>query len=198
MLSQLVFASQNRGKLAEVIALLAPLGISVSTVADYPQTRSLEVAETAPDFAGNAALKAKAYAQALALPVLADDSGLEVTALGGEPGVASNRWFPGSDADRNEALLARLVGVTDRTARFVSVVCFFDPAEDSLEFFRGEVSGAIAEKPSGDAGFGYDPIFIPTGYTQSFAELGADVKNTLSHRAVALQKFVEWLQKQTT
>ncbi len=195
MLTQLVFASQNQGKVAEVRAALQPLGILTTSVADYPQTAKLDVAETATDFQGNAELKATAYAKALNLPVLADDSGLEVISLDNEPGVSSNRWFKGSDADRNQALLARLLDKTDRRARFVTVLCFFDPITNVKKFFRGEVDGVIITEPAGEAGFGYDPIFVPEGQTKTFAELGIEIKNQLSHRGRALQLFKQQLEQ---
>lgn len=191
---KLVLASQNQGKLLEVQALLRPLDIELHTIAEYPETAGLDVAETAPDFQGNALLKAEAYGGRLKLPVLADDSGLEVDALDGQPGVASNRWFPGSDHDRNQALLDRLANQTNRLARFVTVLCLLEPNQPP-RFFRGEVVGSLAYEPIGDDGFGYDPIFIPKGCTRSFAEMGITLKNTLSHRARALEQLLGYLQK---
>ncbi len=173
--------------------MLGPLGIELHSLAEFSQTKDLEVAETAETFAGNAALKAQAYFEQLKLPVLADDSGLEVLALNNQPGVASNRWYQGSDADRNAALLQRLINVSDRRARFVTVLCLLEQREQPI-FFRGEVEGIIAREPRGVDGFGYDPIFIPEGYSQTFAEMGIAVKNTLSHRARALIQLQEYLR----
>lgn len=192
---QLILASQNQGKLKEARALLEPLGLDLHTISEYPQTASLEIAETAQTFADNALLKAQGYAAHLHLPILSDDSGLEVLALGNEPGVASNRWFPGTDADRNTALLKRLEGITDRRARFVTVLCLLDPSLSKPVFFKGEVNGVIAHTPKGLNGFGYDPIFIPDGFTQSFAELGTELKNTLSHRAKAMEQLLVFLSQ---
>ncbi len=195
MTAQLVFASQNQGKIVEVKSWLAPLGVVVKSVADFENTKTMDVAETAASFAGNAELKATEYAEILQLPVLADDSGLEVTVLNNEPGVASNRWFTGTDADRNQALLKRLLEFKDRSARFVTTLCFYDPKTKEKQFFDGAVEGKIALQPTGVSGFGYDPIFVPNGYTQSFGELGIEIKNTLSHRAKALEKFAKWLDQ---
>ena len=191
---KLILASQNQGKVHEAREFLGSLGIELYSLAEFAQTAQLDVEETADSFAGNALLKAEAYFSELHLPVLADDSGLEVLALGNEPGVASNRWHPGSDADRNKALLQRLVHVSDRRARFVTVLCLLAREKQPI-FFRGEVTGTITLEPVGTEGFGYDPIFMPDGYNQTFAEMGIAAKNTLSHRARALQQLQDYLKK---
>lgn len=194
---KLVLASQNQGKLTEARVLLEPLGIELHSLAEYAQTAQLDVAETADSFAGNALLKAQAYYKQLHMPVLADDSGLEVLALNNAPGVASNRWCPGSDQDRNQALLKRMEKSTDRRAKFVTVVCLLESDHQPPQFFRGEVLGSIAVEPKGAAGFGYDPIFIPNGYAETFAEMGIEHKNKLSHRARALEQLKEFFQKRS-
>lgn len=194
---KLILASQNQGKIHEARVFLEPLAIELHSLAEYPQTAQLAVAETADSFAGNAQLKADAYFSKLQLPVLADDSGLEVIALNNEPGVASNRWYPGPDAARNTALLQRMEHQSDRRARFVTVLCLLESEHQPI-FFRGEVTGQIAFEPVGNDGFGYDPIFIPDGYEQTFAEMGVALKNTLSHRARALTQLKEYLQNRNT
>src|SRR5690606_12761771 len=123
----------------------------------------------------------------------ADDSGLTVDALHGKPGVHSNRWHPGTDEERNTALLTELKNEKNRSAMFVTVACFLRTPDATPVYFRGEIKGQISKEPSGSAGFGYDPIFIPEGYDKSFAELGMEIKNKLSHRARAYIKFKEYL-----
>lgn len=188
----ILFASSNSGKIAELLQLFDGLPFQLKTTRDS-ETPALEVEETGETFEENALLKAQAYAETYFLPTIADDSGLCVTALGNAPGVQSNRWVMGSDHDRNVALLHALSKSTNRSAFFVTQLCFFDPTTKSHHFFRGEVHGTIATAEMGEYGFGYDPLFIPEGYTESFAQLGAEVKNTLSHRARALKKLCAFL-----
>jgi len=118
-----------------------------------------------------------------------------VQALGGFPAVNSNRWFKGSASERNLALLNLLKDTNNRQARFYSVICFFDPQKNLVKFFDGEVQGTIATRPRGskNRGFGYDPIFIPQGYEQTFAQLGIKLKNNISHRRKALIKLSRYL-----
>jgi XTP/dITP diphosphohydrolase len=200
MSQKLLFASNNSGKLAEVAALLSPLDWEVVSVAQVPELAVLPAPlETGETFQANAELKARYYAKRWSGAVLADDSGLEVKVLNGEPGVHSNRWLAGTDRDRVEGLLERLqqIGANTpekRAARFVSCICWLSAREAQPLFFEGEVTGVIAAAPVGTAGFGYDPIFIPTGQTTTFADLGQAVKNTISHRARALQKLQLYLE----
>ena len=147
-----------------------------------------DVEETASDFAGNALIKARAVAAAHGgCWVMADDSGLEVAALGGEPGVRSARYAgePSSTPANNALLLKNLEGVTDRRANFTCCVALVDP-EGEEHVLTGRCYGVIAESASGAGGFGYDPLFIPDGHAKSFAELSADEKNAISHRGRAL------------
>ena len=137
----------------------------------------------------NALLKARAWARASGLPSLADDSGLEVAALDGAPGVHSARAVPGDDSARNAWLLSELEGREDRTARFVAALALVIPGR--REFVcEGECPGHIAGAPSGSGGFGYDPLFIPDGFEASFADIPAEVKNVVSHRAAALRTMI--------
>jgi XTP/dITP diphosphohydrolase len=167
-----VLATGNAGKAAELSRLLE-LEI---------EARDLDVDETGESFAENALLKARAGAADGAWG-LGDDSGLEVHALGGEPGVRSARWAGPSDADRNAALLARLAGVEDRRAAFVCVLAAVAP--DGRELVaEGRLEGTIGLRPEGDGGFGYDPVFLlPDG--RSVAQLTRDEKNAISHRGQA-------------
>lgn len=191
---KLVLATANKGKLAELRSLCEHHAITVLAIGD-PEVPDLDVAETGSSFAENAELKARAFSEATGLPTVADDSGLLVDALGGDPGVLSARWLPGTDQDRTEGLLTKMRGIKDRTAHFTTVVCYLSEPNANPIFFEGSISGTIATAAKGSQGFGYDPIFIPSGYTQTFAELGHAVKNTLSHRAQAFSLFVEHLQK---
>lgn len=167
-------------------SLLQARGIEVLGLDAFPDVP--EVEEDGATFEANALKKARAYAAVTGRPVLAEDSGLAVDALGGAPGVHSARWVPGTDQDRNAALLARLEGVPDaaRTARYVSVIALRAP-DGRERVFRGALEGRIARAPRGSGGFGYDPIFLlPDGRTA--AELTRDEKNAISHRGQALRQ----------
>ncbi len=184
---KVVIASSNAHKIQEMKQILEPNGIEVlgaNEVGGMP-----DVVEDGDTFLANATLKAVAGAKALGCPVLADDSGLEVAALDGAPGIHSARYAgEGGNDGRNLAkLLKNMEGVTDRRARFVCVIVVANPDGSILGHCAGEVRGTIALAPAGNGGFGYDPAFIPEGYTQTFGELPAEVKNSLSHRANALQ-----------
>ncbi len=189
----LVLATANAGKVRELRALLADLDIPIRTLAEFAGGPS--VAETAPSYLGNARAKAHAVASFCGLPALADDSGLEVAALGGAPGVRSARFAADAlgetgDHANTALLLSRLEGVPDarRTARFrcVVVVARADGAELSAE---GVCEGRIASAPTGDAGFGYDPVFVYPPLGRTFAELTADEKDRVSHRAHAIAQL---------
>ena len=187
-MTPLLVATGNPGKLRELRALVAGLPLEVVGPADVGL--DLEVDETGDTLEANARLKAVACAAASGLPALADDSGLEVDALGGEPGVRSARWVPGSDADRVRALLVALEAVPReaRTARFRSVVALAWP-DGRVETATGTVEGRIASAPRGAGGFGYDPVFLVEDGgldgTRTMAELAAEEKGRLSHRARA-------------
>ena len=195
---RLVLATYNQGKLQEFRQLLADLNLEVVSCADL-QPPVPDVEETGTTFAENALLKAQAVTDQTGELALADDSGFVVDFLNDAPGVYSKRFAPGSDADRNAAVLAQLDGVpvTQRRAAFVAVLCVTQPDREPV-YFEGRVAGSVAEASRGDQGFGYDPIFIPDGYTQTFAELGADVKNRISHRARAIEKLREYLKRNYT
>ncbi|HYD35439.1 MAG TPA: RdgB/HAM1 family non-canonical purine NTP pyrophosphatase [Vitreimonas sp.] len=191
---QLVLATQNAHKLAEVQAILNLPDVTLLSAAEVPGLAEFDVEETGQTFHANALLKAQAFAEKSGLVALADDSGLAVTALNGQPGVWSKRFVPGSDHDRNQEILRLLGNKTDRSAKFVSVLCLYDPVQTHAEYFVGEVNGHIGNSEKGTQGFGYDPLFIPEGYEQSFGELGAETKNKLSHRARAIEKLKVWLK----
>jgi XTP/dITP diphosphohydrolase len=182
-MKKLVIATRNPGKLKEFRTLLAPLGYEVTSSGELGLT---EPAETAADFAGNARIKALAAAKASGLPALADDSGLSVSALNGQPGVYSARYagddYPGAFAK----IIAAAKTKENWVAWFTCALCLARP-DGSTATYIGEAAGRIAPAPQGKNGFGYDPIFIPTGYDKSYAELGAE-KEAISHRARAFEQ----------
>lgn len=192
----LLLATRNQGKVAEIQAALAGLGLRFKTLADLPAY--VEPPEDGQTFAENAQIKAVAACKAGGLPALADDSGLEVDALDGAPGVYSARFGgPGlSDAERNARLLALLEGVPQerRTARFRAVLALQLPQATSPRFWEGTIEGWIGFEPRGEGGFGYDPIFYLRDdqgnfLEQSLAELTRAQKNAISHRGKALNQL---------
>lgn len=162
--------------------------IEVVSLKSYPDAP--EVVEDGTTYAENAAKKASVIAQYTGHLSLADDAGLEVNALNGAPGVNSKRWVgeDATDAQRIASLLEALDGVTDRRARFVAAIAVVHPNNTVPEVVVGVCEGQITHAPAGQSGFGYDPIFVPDGYEQTFAELGEEIKNQISHRAKALQQ----------
>ncbi len=186
---QIVAATGNAHKVIEMASILAPYGIEVLSAA----TRGgmPEVDEDGETFEENAIKKATTCARLWNCPVIADDSGLEVMALGGAPGVHSARYAGegGNDGRNLRKLLANLEGVMDRRARFVTVVALALP-NGMVRTAEGTVNGTIIHEARGTGGFGYDPVFVPDGYDKTFAELPAETKNALSHRANALKNAV--------
>ena len=184
----LLLGTRNPGKVIEIVSILANSDWSFSSLQEFPNVGEAE--ENFATFAENAIAKAQFYASATGLCALADDSGLEVEALGGAPGVFSARYAGAhaSDADRRTLLLSELakVGESNRRARFVAVVAIATPNGEILNISEGTCSGTITFSPRGTGGFGYDPLFIPDGHTQTFAELPDTIKNQISHRARAL------------
>jgi len=186
---RLVVASHNAGKVREIAALLAPFGLEPVSASSLGLP---EPDETETTFAGNAALKARAAAEASGLPALADDSGLEVFALGGEPGVYSARWAgPTKDFGAAMQLVWDRLGAAGGAprARFVCALALATPG-GAAEVFEGEARGRIVWPPRGEKGFGYDPIFEPDGHARTFGEMTHDEKLPLTHRARAFEKFV--------
>lgn len=194
----LLIASTNPGKVVEFRRMLAAVGWEVRVPTDL--ALELEVAETGATFLDNAVLKARAFAAASGLPALADDSGLEVDALGGEPGVHSARWAPGGDADRVAALLSRLVAVpmAERGARFRAALALAWP-DGRLLTAEGRVAGRISRQSRGSGGFGYDPVFLvedgDIDGSLTMAELEPARKAALSHRARALEALLRQLPR---
>lgn len=188
---RLVFATNNAHKLQEMRDILGGavevLSLSdIGCIADIP--------ETADTLEGNAALKARYIWERYAMDCFADDTGLEVAALGGAPGIMSARYAGGSghDSEANmRRLLSELSGHTDRQAQFRTAICLIEGGEERL--FEGIVTGCIIHEKHGVEGFGYDPIFVPDGYTMTFAEMGAAEKNRISHRARAARLLADYL-----
>lgn len=195
--NELVIATGNAHKVTELNAMIQPrLGIRVvglSAFADLP-----EIVEDQDTFAGNAIKKAETIANYLQRPVVADDSGLEVAALGGAPGVRSARYAGegATDAQNNAKLLSELAGVPadERQAAFVCVLAVAIPGE-ATHTVRGECLGFIAQAPKGDYGFGYDPLFRLSDRAKTIAELAPEEKNRISHRAQAVEKLIAYLSQ---
>ena len=187
---KLLFATNNAHKLAEVQAVLGP-EYELVTPRDCGVTE--EIPETQPTLEGNALQKARYLRERTGLDCFADDTGLEVAALDGAPGVRSARFATdGHDfAANNRLLLANLRGAADRRARFRTVVALLRSGEEHL--FEGIVEGRIIECERGCEGFGYDPLFVPDGFDRTFAEMSADEKNAVSHRARAVRRLADYL-----
>ena len=190
----LFIATKNTGKIEEIKFCLKDLNVEVKSFLDYPDIPDIE--ETGKSFEENAWLKARAVYDVVKIPVIADDSGLEVDYLKGAPGVFSSR-YAGDDAtddDNCTKLLNELEGLTlqDRKAKFVCVIVYCDGV--IKKEFEGICSGQIVNEKRGSGGFGYDPLFVPDGYSQTFAEIEPDIKNKISHRGKALIKFTEYLK----
>jgi XTP/dITP diphosphohydrolase len=198
-LRPLLVATRNLGKLEELRQLLSNLPFDLYGLERFPGVDGIP--ETGDSFIENASLKAVGYATQTRLLTLADDSGLEANALGGRPGVFSARYAGdrASDVNRTTRLLADLSGMASpkRDARFVSAVAIANSEGQILNVSVGTCDGHIGFTPRGSGGFGYDPIFIPLGYEQTFAELKPEVKNQISHRARALTSAREFLRSLT-
>ncbi len=192
---KIIMATGNMGKVLELRELLRDLPVEVMTAREAGFGGTVE--ETGSTFAANAILKAEAVCQALDQWALADDSGLEVDALGGAPGVYSARYAgeDANDAANNRKLLQALAGVNDRGGRFVSEVALARPGKPTITF-RGECAGVIATEPAGQGGFGYDPLFVVPDYGQTYAELPLTIKNQISHRGKAMQKLIDYLRQE--
>jgi XTP/dITP diphosphohydrolase len=191
--ARLTVASHNAGKVREILELLAPFGLRIATAAELGLP---EPAETGSSFVANAELKARAAAQAAGLPAFADDSGLEVTALGGAPGIYSARWA-GADKDFGVAMQRVHDELVRRGAwqppgpfaNFTAALCLAWPDGEAAAF-EGKVHGHLVWPPRGAKGFGYDPMFVPEGESLTFGEMEPDAKHAISHRARAFERFV--------
>ncbi|HWY98470.1 MAG TPA: non-canonical purine NTP diphosphatase [Bacteroidia bacterium] len=189
---KLVFATHNNHKVAEIKPLF-PSNINIITLNEIGILD--EIPETGETLKDNAIIKARVIHDEIRQNCFADDTGLEVDALNGEPGVYSARYAgEGKSASDNiEKLLFKLKGATSRTAKFKTVITAI--IDDKEYIFEGVVEGEIAEMKIGDKGFGYDPVFVPKGYEKSFAQMTLEEKNNLSHRSIAVKKFAEFLKE---
>ena len=193
MKKNLVFATNNAHKLEEIRAIL---GDKINILSLNDIDCHADIPETADTLEGNARLKAEYIYQNYGMDCFADDTGLEVEALNGAPGIYSARYAGGAghDSEANMCkLLSELEGKTNRKAQFRTAICLIEGGEEHL--FEGIVRGTILQERRGTAGFGYDPIFQPEGYTETFAEMENEEKNKISHRARAVQKLVEYLNQ---
>ena len=185
MFDRLIIATGNHGKFQEFREII---GDFARDVVFAPEIGRLVVEETGKSYAENAMLKARAWAEKSGLPCLADDSGLEVNALDGAPGLYSARVVAGQDTDKVSWLLSQLQGIADRRARFAAALALCVPEEYTL-ITEGYCYGKITDAPRGNNGFGYDPVFVPDGYALTFAELDSEIKNSISHRTNAFRKI---------
>ncbi len=192
MKRKLVFATNNAHKLEEIASIL---GKKIELLSLKDIECEADIPETADTLEGNATQKAEYIYKNFGLDCFADDTGLEVEALNGAPGIYSARYAgDGHDSEANmKKLLENLQGKENRKAQFRTAICLIMNGEKYL--FEGIVKGEIIQEKRGGAGFGYDPIFVPEGYNLTFAELGNDIKNTISHRAKAVEKLCDFLNK---
>lgn len=190
---KLCFASHNQGKINELAALI---GEQVELIGLNDLKMAEDIPETGSTFKENALLKATFVWERFQIPCFADDSGLEVEALNGAPGVFSARYAgPEANSERNmNKLLEALSGIENRKARFVTTIALVG-LEPNPVFFEGEISGHILHEKRGHLGFGYDPLFVPEAYDLSFAEMASEEKNQISHRSKAVAKLLEYLKK---
>lgn len=190
MKQKIVFATNNAHKLEEVVAIL---GANYEVLSLREIGCNADIPETADTFAGNALQKAKYVKEHYGYDCFADDSGLEVDALDGAPGVYSARYSGGGSEANMDKLLYNLTGKSNRDAQFRTVIALL--IDEDTQFFEGVVRGSIIEERRGEGGFGYDPIFVPEGYDLTFAELGGEVKNRISHRAKAVEQLARYLNE---
>lgn len=188
---KLIFATHNPNKVKEIEALL-PEHIQLLSLNDIDYHK--EIVEYGATIEANAKIKAETISKLFDLPCFADDTGLEVKALNDKPGVKSARYAgpDRSDEDNKKKLLEQLEDADDRSARFKTVIVYKNGDEEQR--FVGLCEGEITKKPSGDSGFGYDPIFKPKGHSKTFAEMSSSEKNKISHRSLAFQKLIEFLK----
>ncbi|WP_163526523.1 XTP/dITP diphosphatase [Halobacillus ihumii] len=195
-MNELVVATKNKGKVDEFKEMFAKYRITVKSLLDFDQ-KIADIVEDGESFEENAIIKAETIAEQFQIPVVADDSGLEIDALNGAPGIYSARYAGEDKDDRKnvEKVMNELSNVPeqDRTARFVCAVAVARPGQKTF-VERGTCEGRIAMAPAGDNGFGYDPIFIPSGSVLTMAEYTSDEKNSISHRKHAILKIEQWLQ----
>jgi XTP/dITP diphosphohydrolase len=193
-MNKLFIGSKNKGKISEIKSVLKPLKLEILSFYDYDNI--IDIEETGNTYHENALIKAKGFYNQVKIPVITDDSGLEVNVIDNQPGVYSARYagINATDKDNIEKLLNTISNSNqqNKSARFICIIVYYDGQEE--KYFEGICSGKITEFPRGDKGFGYDPVFIPDGYNITFAEMEETLKNKISHRAIALQKLRDFLK----
>ncbi|MHB9056783.1 MAG: non-canonical purine NTP diphosphatase [Paludibacteraceae bacterium] len=189
-MKKIIFATNNKHKLKEVKEILGEK-VEIISLADIGCTE--DIPETSDTLEGNAALKVQYVFDKFHMDCFADDTGLEIEALNGRPGVYSARYAgePSNSQNNIRKILHEMEGMSNRKAQFRTVIAFSEGS--IIHYFEGVVKGRIANEPRGNAGFGYDPVFIPENHTKSFAELNPEIKNSISHRARAVKKFTTYL-----
>jgi XTP/dITP diphosphohydrolase len=201
-MEKIIFASTNKHKLSEISNLVKGLSISIISLEEIGWTE--QIPEDYPTLEENARHKAITVYNKMKISCFSDDSGLEVDALNGQPGVHSARFsiseYPDiSDKERDKynvkLLLQKLENENNRKACFRTVICFVD--NGIVYFFEGRINGTITREPIGENGFGYDPIFIPDGYSRTFAQMNQEQKNSISHRSLAIKEFVKFLENRS-
>lgn len=194
--NNIVIATGNKGKLAEFTAILKDRFDNILSLSDFDNIPKIE--ETGATFRENALIKAKTVSNFLGLDTIADDSGLVVDALDGDPGIYSARYSgeDATDEKNNEKLLCALKGVENRQARFICSIAYYKTSGET-HFFDGECNGIILDEKRGEKGFGYDPVFYLPEHKKTMAEIDSEIKNKISHRAKAISKFVEYLDKES-
>ncbi|MFN0050298.1 MAG: RdgB/HAM1 family non-canonical purine NTP pyrophosphatase [Cytophagales bacterium] len=192
---KICLATNNEGKIRELKSLLATLDVEIVSLTAIGC--SVDLPETGDSFRANSLQKAQFVFDNYKLACIADDSGLEIEALNGEPGVYSARYAGkhGDDKANIQKVLEKMTGVENRKAHFKTVITYIDPNGEP-QVFEGVVNGSIINEEKGSGGFGYDPIFVADGYVESFAEIDWEIKNKISHRAVAVGKFVDFIAKE--
>lgn len=188
---KIVLASGNKNKYYEIRKAIEPIGVELLFGGDFKNP--LQVEESGKNYQENALLKAAAWAHFTGLSAMSDDSGLEVDVLKAAPGINSARIVPGSDADRISWLLAEMENKENRKARFVSCIAVVFPNLEKQLICEKYCYGTLSSTARGDAGFGYDPVFIPNGYDKTFAELEDNIKRNISHRGLAIKGIAEML-----
>jgi XTP/dITP diphosphohydrolase len=198
MIRKLLIVSKSKGKLPEIAKALQGLDFEFLNLDDIKEIpKDFEVEETGQTYEENAILKAKTFGKMTGLLTLADDSGLEIDALGGKPGIYSRRWIPGDYPRKCQKVLEMLKDLPEekRGARFVCVIAIYDSVKNEVRTCRGVYQGQIALEPKGDFGFGYDPIFYNPDFGKTTAEISLEQKQKISHRGKALEKAREILKE---
>ena len=189
----IVVASTNEGKIREFRQMLEPKGYTVKSLADFPDLGDID--ETGTTFSENAVIKAAAVTEKYGIMAVSDDSGLEIDAFGRQPGVQSARWLGHETpySEKNRIILEKMQGIENRTCRYVCAIAITRPDEEPV-VFEDTVECTIAYEPSGENGFGYDPIIFYPPYHKTMADMDKDEKNAISHRGKAVRKLEEWLE----